>query len=192
MNNRFKTLALAGALLGVPFSGFSQEAAEKGGKTNTVCPISGKAVNPACTTEYEGKVYAFCCGKCRTKFTDARAESLYQRIGGKEAISAAVDLFYKKVLADPSVNGFFEGVNMKKQARKQKAFVSAALGGPEPWGGKDMKKAHKEMGIQKAHFDAIGGHLKAALEELNVKKELIDEVLAVVETTRKDIVEPKP
>ncbi len=80
---------------------------------------------------------------------------------------------------------------MKKQAKKQKAFFTAALGGPEPWKGKDMKKAHEGMGIQETHFNAIAGHLKGSLEELKVKKELIDEVLAVVGTTKGDIVEPE-
>ncbi|MEO1837505.1 MAG: group 1 truncated hemoglobin [Akkermansiaceae bacterium] len=188
MINRFKPVVFPLALLSLSLSGFAQET-KKEEKVNKECPITGKAVLPNCTTQYEGKTYAFCSGKCRTKFVADRASSIYQRIGGKAAIGAAVDLFYTKVLADKTVSDFFEGVNMKKQARKQKEFFSAALGGPEPWKGKGMKKAHKDMGVTEAHFNAIAGHLKGSLEELKVKKELIDEVLAVVGTTKGDIVE---
>ena len=48
--------------------------------------------------------------------------SLFEQLGGEAAIDAAVDLFYQKLLADERVDGFFEGVDMKKQARMQKAF----------------------------------------------------------------------
>ena len=113
--------------------------------------------------------------------------SIYHRIGGDPAISAAVDLFYKKVLADKKVNHFFEDVNMDKQHRKQKAFLSAALGGPEPWTGKDMRKAHKHLDLTEADFNAIAGHLVATLQELGVKQKLIDEVIAVVATTKNDV-----
>ena len=185
MTRPLRSIALFVLPFSMAISGFAQDAKP----VNEKCPITGKAVNPACTTTYEGESYAFCSGACRTKFNAERASSIYHRLGGKAAISAAVDLFYKKVLADKTVNEFFEGVNMKRQARKQKEFVSAALGGPEPWKGKNMKRAHKDMGLTEAHFNAIAGHLKVSLEELKVKEELIDEVLAVVGTTKDDIVE---
>jgi len=60
------------------------------GKPNTICPISGKPVNPAITMEYEGLTYAFAENVCRTKFKTAREDSLYQKLGGKAAIDAAV------------------------------------------------------------------------------------------------------
>ena len=46
--------------------------------------------------------------------------SVYERLGGQPAIDAAVELFYKKVLADKKVNHFFEDVNMNRQKNKQK------------------------------------------------------------------------
>ena len=125
---RLRRLALPILFLGLPLSGVAQDAPagakkEKKAEINEKCPITGKAVDPGCTTEYEGKTYAFCSGGCRTKFKEARANSLYQKLGGKKAISAAVDLFYKKVLADERVNEFFDDVNMKRQHAKQKACL---------------------------------------------------------------------
>lgn len=158
---------------------------------NEKCPISGKAANPKCTAEYEGKTYAFCSGDCREKFMEARANSLYERVGGAAAISAAVDLFYKKVLADDRVNHFFEDVSMRKQHNKQKAFLGAALGGPKPWDGKDMRKAHANLDLKESDFAAIAEHLQATLEELKVEKGLIEEIMAVVASTKDDVLNRK-
>ena len=154
---------------------------------NDKCPGTGKPVNPKCTLEYEGKTYAFCSGKCRKDFDKARKNSLYHKIGGKAAIDAAVELFYTKVLADKTVNHFFDDVNMNRQRSKQKAFLSAALGGPEPWTGRDMRKAHASLKLTEAHFNAIAGHLVATLKELKVNQKLIDDVIAVVATTKDDV-----
>ena len=54
---------------------------------------------------------------------------LYQEIGGEPAVNAAVDLFYRKVLKDDRMKRFFDGVDMDKQAAKQKAFLTMAFGG---------------------------------------------------------------
>ena len=73
----------------------------------------------------------------------------------------------------------------------QTKFLSFALGGPEAWKGKSMKEAHAGMKITEEHFGAIAGHLVATLEQLEVPKELIDEVIATVATTHDDIVHPQ-
>ncbi len=118
------------------------------------------------------------------------SDSLYEKLGGEPAVNAAVDIFYRKVLADDTINDFFEGVDMEKQAAKQKNFMTMAFGGPNNYTGEDMRKGHAhlvERGLNDEHFDAVGGHLKSTLEELNVADELIAEVLAIVETTRNDV-----
>ena len=60
-------------------------------------------------------------------------DSLFERIGGEPAIDAAVDIFYKKVLADDRIKGFFSGIDMEKQIQKQKSFLTFAFGGPSPY-----------------------------------------------------------
>lgn len=156
-------------------------------QTNTVCPISGKPVDPKITVAYEGRTWSFAKEACKTKWQQARDNSLYQKLGGKAAIDAAVELFYKKVLADERVKHFFDDVSMDKQRRKQKDFLSFALGGPLPWTGKDMRKAHEGMGLTEAHFNAIGENLVLTLKELKISQELIDQVVAVVATTKDDV-----
>jgi len=157
------------------------------GQPNTICPVSGKPADPAITWTYEDRTWAFAKEECRAKFQQEREGSLYHKLGGQAAISAAVDAFYVKVLKDERVKHFFDDVSMPKQHRKQKEFLNAALGGPVPWTGKDMRKAHDGMGLTEVHFNAIAENLVATLQDLKVSQELIDQVIAVVATTKDDI-----
>jgi len=116
--------------------------------------------------------------------------SLYSEIGGEAAVNAAVDLFYRKVLADNRINKFFEGVDMSKQAAKQKAFLTMALGGPNNYTGEDMRKGHAHLvakGLNDSHFDAVMENLGATLTELKVPGHLIAQAAAIAESTRKDV-----
>ncbi len=116
--------------------------------------------------------------------------SVYEKIGGEAAVNAAVDVFYRKVLADDRINTFFEGVDMEKQAAKQKAFLTMALGGPHNYSGKDMRDGHKhlvEKGLNDSHFDAVMENLGATLKELGVPDDLIAEAAAIAESTRNDV-----
>lgn len=116
--------------------------------------------------------------------------SLYERIGGEPAVNAAVDIFYRKVLNDYRINRFFDNVDMEKQAAKQKAFLTMAFGGPHNYTGEDMRKGHAhliKMGLDDSHFDAVVEDLGATLIELNVPQDMIDEVVALCETTRNDV-----
>lgn len=173
---------LVNAAMGVDPAAVAGESA-----SNTVCPISGKPVNPAITAEYEGRKWSFAQEACKTKWTKAREESLYHKLGGKAALDAVVDAFYVKVLADNRVKHFFDDVSMDKQRRKQKEFLSAAFGGPLPWTGKDMRKAHDGMGLTEEHFNAIAENLVSTLKDFKVSQELIDQVVAIALTTKDDV-----
>jgi hemoglobin len=118
------------------------------------------------------------------------SESLYDKIGGEAAVNAAVDIFYRKVLADDRINQYFEGVDMDQQAAKQKAFLTLAFGGPHNYSGKDMRDGHAHLvarGLDDSHFDAVMENLGATLKELNVPDELIAEAAAIAESTRNDV-----
>ena len=116
--------------------------------------------------------------------------SLYEKVGGEAAVNAAVDIFYRKVLKDARIKRFFDDVDMAKQAAKQKAFLTLAMGGPNKYSGLDMRKGHAHLvarGLNDSHFDAVVEDLGATLKELKVPQELINEVAALCETTRKDV-----
>jgi len=114
--------------------------------------------------------------------------TLYEKIGGEPAVDAAVDLFYKKVLADERIKHFFEGVDMEKQHRMQKGFLTFAFGGPNNYSGKGMAVAHRklveEKGLDDSHFDAVIEDLGATLVELGVPDELIAEAAGIAESVR--------
>ena len=116
--------------------------------------------------------------------------SLYEKIGGEGAVNAAVDIFYRKVLKDDRIKHFFDGVDMAKQAAKQKAFITMAFGGPNNYSGADMRKGHAHLvakGLNDSHFNAVMENLGATLKELNVPADLIGQAAAIAESTRKDV-----
>ena len=116
--------------------------------------------------------------------------TLYDRIGGKEALDAAVEIFYTKVLADDRIKHFFDGVDMARQKGKQKAFLAFAFGGPVKYTGKDMRQGHAhlvERGLNDSHFDAVAENLAETLKELNVPQDMIDEVMTIAGSTRDDV-----
>lgn len=158
---------------------------------NKVCPISGKPADPSITVVYEDRTYAFANDECRTKWNEARKNSLYQKLGGKPAIDAAVEAFYVKVLADKRINEYFANINMGKQRRKQKEFLSAAFGGPIPWQGKDLRRAHTDLELTDVHFNAVAENLQTTLEDLKVPKDLIDQVMAIAASTRPAVLNRK-
>jgi hemoglobin len=104
---------------------------------------------------------------------------------------AAVDLFYKKVLADELTKPFFAALDMTAQSRKQVAFMTWALGGPNEYRGRPLREAHanlvRDKGLTDAHFDRVAEHLAATLRELGVAPNLIDEAIATVASTRGEV-----
>ncbi|PCJ62834.1 MAG: group 1 truncated hemoglobin [Planctomycetota bacterium] len=118
------------------------------------------------------------------------SDSLFDKIGGEEAVDAAVELFYKKVLADNRIKHFFEETDMESQKRKQKAFLTYAFGGSDNYNGKGMRAAHKnavENGLDDNHFDAVIENLGATLSELGVPSDLIGEAAAIAISTKDDV-----
>lgn len=112
--------------------------------------------------------------------------TLYEKLGGRDAVNAAVDKFYVKVLADDRVASYFQSTDMAKQKAHQAAFMSMAFGGPNAYKGKDMAAAHSHLipHLEESHFNAIVEHFVSTLHDLNVPQEEIDAAVAVVATTK--------
>lgn len=116
--------------------------------------------------------------------------SLYETLGGEPAVNAAVDIFYRKVLADDRISRFFEDVDMEKQANKQKAFLTMVFGGPNKYTGADMRSGHArlvKMGLNDSHVDAVIENLGNTLKELGVKEAEIAKVAAIANSVRNDV-----
>jgi hemoglobin len=120
----------------------------------------------------------------------ATAPSLYEQLGGAAAVEAAVDRFYRKVLADDRISRFFDDVDMDRQAAKQKAFLTMVFGGPAKYSGLDMRQGHTHLvkqGLNDSHVDAVIELLGQTLSELGVPGEKIAQVAAIAESVRDDV-----
>lgn len=118
-------------------------------------------------------------------------QSLYERLGGSDAVMAAVQLFYEKVMADEELASFFEGIDIPRQVDKQAKFMTLALGGPNDYTGRELFTAHRrlvlEKGLSDTHFDAVLTYLAEALEELGIDASMREEVGALVDSTREHV-----
>ncbi|MCS6806981.1 MAG: group 1 truncated hemoglobin [Acidobacteriota bacterium] len=138
-------------------------------------------------------------GVCVSVFAQMGAKmkekSLYERLGGKPAITAVVDDFVARAGSNMQVNfmrdGKFANVDMNRLKMQLVDFICQATGGPERYTGRNMKQAHKGMKITNAEFDAIAADLAASLDKFKVPAKEKNELLAIVESTRRDIVEKK-
>lgn len=116
--------------------------------------------------------------------------SIYEQLGGAPAMQAAVENFYRRVLADEELAPFFEDVDMDLQMAKQAGFLTMVTGGPNNYTGKDMRAGHAhllERGLADRHVDLVIKHLGDTLAELGVAQELIQQVAAVAESARDDV-----
>ena len=110
--------------------------------------------------------------------------TLFDQIGGDAAVDAAVDIFYKKMMADDVVTPFFKNTDMDSQTRKQKLFLTTVLNGTSKGALSYMRRVHKdlvhEQGLTDVHFDATATHLQDTLDELKVPADLVSQIMSAV------------
>ena len=124
------------------------------------------------------------------KETTKAMATIYEELGGEPAVDAAVDIFYRKVLADERIARFFDDIDMDVQAAKQKAFLTLVLGGPAHYTGLDMRKGHEHLvarGLDDSHVDVVLELLGQTLAELGVPAPKIGQVAAIANSVRDDV-----
>ncbi|MGH7133703.1 MAG: group I truncated hemoglobin [Phycisphaerales bacterium] len=136
----------------------------------------------------------------------APQKTLYERLGGQAGVEALVDDMTARVIADPRVNfdrrnvskGWLGGSvkpweaspgNIERFKLHMVEFISVAAGGPAEYTGKDIRTVHKGMNITNSEFDAMVGDIKTSMERLKIGRREMRDLLAVIETTRKQVVE---
>jgi truncated hemoglobin YjbI len=120
-------------------------------------------------------------------------EDLFDLIGGRRTIEAAIDLFYDKVLHDDNLRHFFEGVDMAQLRSRQGIFISMLLGG-RVYTGKDIHHAHarsRDHGLNETHFDLFLNHFRSALEEVGVKPDNAEILMKRLESKREAVLGPR-
>ena len=122
----------------------------------------------------------------------AAPASPYQRLGGYDALASLTDDFIGRLFRDPSLSRFFAGYSDDARGRIRQLLLDqlcAASGGPCLYIGRDMKTAHRGLGIHEAEWAATVGHLIASLDKLKLAQPEKDEVLVIVARLKRDIVE---
>jgi hemoglobin len=119
---------------------------------------------------------------------EAEAISLYEAIGGRPALVAAVDGLYGRLLADPELGPLFPGGVGDRHRRYVVTFLGEALGGPKRYRGPDIAAAHGGLGISDTNFQRAAAHLGATLDELGVPRHLADRIVAIVAGLRQAVV----
>lgn len=125
---------------------------------------------------------------------DTAEAPLYKRLGGYDALAAVTDDFIGRLATDPKLSKFFVGHSEDSLKRIRQLVVDqlcAATGGPCVYTGRDMKTAHKGMGITAEQWAIAAGHLVATLDKFKVPEREKKEVLAAITALEKDIVEKK-
>ena len=116
-------------------------------------------------------------------------KSLYDRLGGKTAITAVVDTFVPHVAADARINKKFAKTNIPRVKTELVDQVCAATGGPCAYTGRSMKEAHHNMKVTDGEFDALVADLTTALNDYKVPDREKNELLGTLATMKADIVE---
>ena len=106
--------------------------------------------------------------------------SLYEKIGGHDALEVVVEDFYCRVLDDDHLAGFYAGANMKCVKARQVEFLSAVLGGPGPYSGTPMRQVHEGRGITMHHFAMVASHLADSLCAAGLHPDMITEILRAI------------
>jgi hemoglobin len=117
------------------------------------------------------------------------SRSLYDRLGGKSAITAVVDTFVARVAADARINKKFAHSNIPRVKSELVDQVCAQTGGPCTYTGRTMKEAHRGMKVTEGEFNALGDDLVAALNVFKVPKKEQDELMGALASMKGDIVE---
>jgi hemoglobin len=119
-------------------------------------------------------------------------KSLYDRVGGYNALAAVVDDFIGRLVSDKRFEKFFAGFSTDSKKRIRQHILDqfcAATGGPCIYMGRDMKTTHAGVGITEADWDAAAKHLVTSLDKFKVPEKEKGELLAFVTSLKKDIVE---
>lgn len=131
----------------------------------------------------------------RVFFAQQKSQTLYQRLGGYDAIAAVVDDLVARMGADPQLARFSAGFSRDSRRRRRQLLLDQlceASGGPCYYIGRDMKTAHQGLAITDAEWNAVVQHLAAALGKNHVGQKEKDELLAIVAGTKTDIVGSAP
>jgi hemoglobin len=129
------------------------------------------------------------CSTMDTQAGQGTKKSLYDRLGGKPAITAVIDQFVANVANDKRINERFATTDIPRLKKNLVEQVCMASGGPCTYAGRDMKTTHTGMRITTADFTALVEDLVSSLDKFKVPEAEKKELLGILGPMKKDIVE---
>ena len=140
--------------------------------------------------------FAVACGGSKkaddtTTTNTSETKTLYDRLGGKDAITAVVDELVANIAADTRINAMFANADIPNLKTKLVDQICEASGGPCKYTGKTMKDAHVGMNIKEADFNALVEDLVKALDKFKVPEKEKGELLGALGKMKDDIVTAK-
>ncbi len=124
--------------------------------------------------------------------TNPDGRSLYQRLGGYDALAAAVDELLPRLQGDPQLGVYWKGQNTQTKKRGRQMlldFLVQALGGPAAYHGLDMKAAHDGLHITEGDWSVMERHVVAVLDKFGIQGQEREEFLGAASSLKGDIVQ---
>ena len=115
-------------------------------------------------------------------------ETLYERLGGQDAIDAVVDEFYDRVLADDDLQSYFAETDTEELRDHQAAFLTYVTGGAEAYDGPGMDGAHEHLDVTPEAFARVAEHLDDSLCACGVDEPEREEVMTAVANLEDEVV----
>jgi hemoglobin len=115
------------------------------------------------------------------------AESLYDRLGGRNSIRNVVDTFYDRLLEDPELGPFFDGADLEKLRRIQTDFLCEAAGGPETYDAESVRTAHLEIPFEPHHIQLAIEHLECGLEDHDIPEDDAEMIVEAIADFEEDL-----
>jgi len=143
----------------------------------------------ACAKKEQAKSDTLAASSTAARTDTTANKSLYDRLGGKAAITAVIDTFVAKVAADPRINKKFARSNIPRVKTELVDQVCAETGGPCAYTGRSMKETHRNMGVTEGEFNALVEDLTAALNVFKVPAREQNELVTALGSMKGDIVE---
>ncbi len=124
-------------------------------------------------------------------------QSLYERIGGVNAIASVVERFSDQVVKNPklNVNPALKKWNKSGQLPGLKfmriLWLCNVAGGPFQYTGKELGEAHKDLHLTSEEFDEVGAEIASALDYFKVPEREKGEVMAAIVAHKAEVINPR-
>ena len=114
--------------------------------------------------------------------------TLFDKYGGFATVSSIVRDFYKEVIASPTLKHHFENIKMDRLIDHQTKFIASVLGSSDPYLGKTISIAHRNLNISSSEFSEVAGILKEVLEDAGVEDVDVTAIISIVSSLKDSIV----